>query len=225
MNARSLIFLIGEGSMQILKEEIRNSILQASLEEFYIKGYEKASLVEIAKRCGISKSNVYHYFPSKKSIYEALTTPALNQIAIATKLLTTKRSCPNQVDDVAREFTEILKHDVYRYRKEIAILIQDTSKNNEHPIMEMFQQELIQCFMQLDRKLRCELISLDGALILNKDGKICACGAIIKNDSGSTGGARGAASQKLSRYGFAVKISTDGYIELYINGKKVYSIK
>lgn len=80
-------------------------------------------------------------------------------------------------------------------------------------------------FMQLDRKLRCELISLDGALILNKDGKICACGAIIKNDSGSTGGARGAASQKLSRYGFAVKISTDGYIELYINGKKVYSIK
>ena len=153
MNARSLIFLIGEGSMQILKEEIRNSILQASLEEFYIKGYEKASLVEIAKRCGISKSNVYHYFPSKKSIYEALTTPALNQIAIATKLLTTKRSCPNQVDDVAREFTEILKHDVYRYRKEIAILIQDTSKNNEHPIMEMFQQELIQCFMQLDRKL------------------------------------------------------------------------
>lgn len=80
-------------------------------------------------------------------------------------------------------------------------------------------------FMELDRKLRCELVSLDGALILDKNGRVCACGAIIKNDSGSTGGARGAASKKLSRYGFAVKISTDGYIELYIDDKKVYSIK
>lgn len=80
-------------------------------------------------------------------------------------------------------------------------------------------------FIEIDRKLRCELVALDGALILDRNGKVCACGAIIKNDSGSTGGARGAASQKLSRYGFAVKISTDGYIELYINGEREFSIK
>ena len=71
--------------MQILKEDIRNKILQAALEEFYLKGYEKASLQEIAKRCAISKSNVYNYFPSKKSIYDALTMPALNEIAKITK--------------------------------------------------------------------------------------------------------------------------------------------
>lgn len=80
-------------------------------------------------------------------------------------------------------------------------------------------------FVKLDRKLRCELISLDGACIIDNQGKVCACGAIIKNDSGSTGGGRGAAAKKLSRYGFAIKISTDGYIELYIDGKKEYSIK
>lgn len=45
--------------------------------------------------------------------------------------------------------------------------------------------------------------------------------AIIKNDSGSTGGGRGAASKKLSDYGFSIKISTDGYIELYINKKMI----
>lgn len=82
-----------------------------------------------------------------------------------------------------------------------------------------------QKFTKLDRKLRCELISLDGACILDKQGNVCACGAIIKNDSGSTGGGRGAASKKLSNYGFAIKISTDGYIELYIDGNKKYSIK
>lgn len=80
-------------------------------------------------------------------------------------------------------------------------------------------------FMHLDRKLRCELISLDGACILNKQGKICSCGAIIKNDSGSSGGGRGAASKKLSAYGFSIKISTDGYIELYIDRELKYAIK
>lgn len=80
-------------------------------------------------------------------------------------------------------------------------------------------------FINLDRKLRCELISMDGACVLNTSGNICAFGAIIKNDSGSSGGGRGAAARKLSRYGFAIKISTDGYIELFLQGQLVYSIK
>lgn len=80
-------------------------------------------------------------------------------------------------------------------------------------------------FTELDRKLRCELISLDGACILNTKGQVCSFGAIIKNDSGSSGGGRGAAAKKLSHNGFAIKISTDGYIELYINERKEYSIK
>ena len=80
-------------------------------------------------------------------------------------------------------------------------------------------------FCQIDRKLRSELISLDGACILTTSGEICSFGAIIKNDSGSSGGGRGAASKKLSRFGMAIKISTDGYIELYINGDLKYAIK
>lgn len=139
--------------MQILKEDIRNKILQAALEEFYTKGYEKASLQEIAKRCAVSKSNVYNYFPSKKSIYDALTTPALNEIAKVTKYLTKKKSCPQKMDEVAREFTESLKHVVYHYRKEIVIVITCGSEQNGQTIMDSFQQELIQCFMQLDESL------------------------------------------------------------------------
>lgn len=80
-------------------------------------------------------------------------------------------------------------------------------------------------FERMDRKLRCELISLDGACILTRKGEVCSFGAIIKNDSGSSGGGRGAASKKLSRFGMAIKVSTDGYIELYIKGSLKYSIK
>lgn len=80
-------------------------------------------------------------------------------------------------------------------------------------------------FITMNRKLRSELISLDGACILDKDGNICAFGAIIQNDSGSSGGGRGEAAKKLSNNGFAIKISTDGYIELYCKQEKVFVIK
>lgn len=80
-------------------------------------------------------------------------------------------------------------------------------------------------FDQIDRKLRSELIAMDGACIVDYDGNIISMGAIIKNDSGSTEGGRGAACEKLSKFGIAVKISTDGYIELFEDKKVVLSIK
>lgn len=80
-------------------------------------------------------------------------------------------------------------------------------------------------FTKLDRKLRAELLGLDGACILKSDGRVQAFGSIIQNDSGSSGGGRGAAAKKLSKYGMAVKISTDGYIDVYVAGYLVYSIK
>ena len=66
---------------------------------------------------------------------------------------------------------------------------------------------------------------MDGATILNKKGDILAVGAIIQNESGSYGGGRGAAAKRLSKYGMAIKISTDGYIEVYINENLKYKIK
>ena len=80
-------------------------------------------------------------------------------------------------------------------------------------------------FQNLDRKLRSELMALDGACIMKCSGDVYAFGAIIQNESGSAGGSRSAAAKRLSAYGLAVKISTDGYIEVYINEEPVYAIK
>lgn len=81
-------------------------------------------------------------------------------------------------------------------------------------------------FNKIDRKLRAELVGLDGACILDLSGNVISFGAIIQNDPGSSGGGRGAAAKKLSQFsGFAIKISTDGYIEVYVDEEKIYSIK
>lgn len=80
-------------------------------------------------------------------------------------------------------------------------------------------------FPELDRKLRSELTAMDGACILDAEGNVVSFGAIIRSDTESSGGARGAASRTLSHYGMAVKISTDGYVELYLDRNKVLEIK
>lgn len=67
---------------------------------------------------------------------------------------------------------------------------------------------------------------MDGATIIQKDGKVVSFGAIIENEKGSSGGGRGAATRRLSDYGgLAIKISTDGYIEVYMDKELKYFIK
>lgn len=81
-------------------------------------------------------------------------------------------------------------------------------------------------FTKIDRKLRTELIGMDGATIVDNNGNVISFGAIITNEAGSSGGGRGSAAKRLSNYdGYSIKISTDGYIELYIKGNMNYSIK
>lgn len=68
-------------------------------------------------------------------------------------------------------------------------------------------------FQELDRKLRLELMGIDGATIIDHDGTILAVGAIIKIEAGSTGGGRLAAAKVLANYGVSIKISNDGSIQ------------
>ncbi len=56
--------------MQYQKEEMRAAIIEAAVEEFYLKGYEKASMRQICKRAGTSIGNMYRYFLSREALFE-----------------------------------------------------------------------------------------------------------------------------------------------------------
>lgn len=68
-------------------------------------------------------------------------------------------------------------------------------------------------FFQLYRKLRQELVEIDGATVVDYNGDIVAIGAIIKIEAGSRGGGRIAAARTLSHYGIAIEISSDSSIK------------
>jgi len=77
-------------------------------------------------------------------------------------------------------------------------------------------------FQELDRRLRQELLAMDGAMVLDHLGNIVAAGAIISVSAGSEGGGRTAAAKKGSSLGLGVKISEDGGISVYKEERKVF---
>lgn len=53
-----------------LSDEKKKSILEACIHEFAEKGYEKASTNAIVKEAGISKGILFHYFKSKRGLFQ-----------------------------------------------------------------------------------------------------------------------------------------------------------
>ncbi|MGN8064862.1 diadenylate cyclase [Ralstonia sp. 22111] len=72
----------------------------------------------------------------------------------------------------------------------------------------------------IDRRIFTDLASLDGAVIVDRVGKLLAYGAMTKPAGGTNQGARTRAAVGISRLGVAIKISSDGQISFFANGEK-----
>jgi AcrR family transcriptional regulator len=58
----------------------RQQLLELGLELFGNQTYDELSIDEIAKRAGVSKGLLYHYFPSKRAFYVAAVQEAARQL-------------------------------------------------------------------------------------------------------------------------------------------------
>ena len=75
-------------------------------------------------------------------------------------------------------------------------------------------------FYEIPRRIRAELCAIDGAVLLDSEGEVLTVGAILKTKgNASNGGGRTAAAQTLAKSGTGIKISHDGYIEIYKGAK------
>lgn len=63
--------------MQVLKDEVRNNLIEAATEEFLAEGYNNSSLRIIASKAGMTIGNIYSYFSSKDNLFETVIDPAL----------------------------------------------------------------------------------------------------------------------------------------------------
>ncbi len=74
--------------MQYLKQDIKDRIIAAAIEEFKENGYSNASIRNIANNAEISLGNIYRYFTNKEALYLAVINPFMESFhdAIQSKL-------------------------------------------------------------------------------------------------------------------------------------------
>lgn len=65
---------------QVLKEEVRNRIYSAAIEEFYENNYNSAKMKDIAQRAGVPTGLIYSYFKNKKDLFSAIVKPVFQKI-------------------------------------------------------------------------------------------------------------------------------------------------
>lgn len=63
--------------MQIKKDSIYFGVLAIAREEFLEKGFKDANMRAIARKAGVSPSNIYNYFSSKDEIFKEVLAPVL----------------------------------------------------------------------------------------------------------------------------------------------------
>lgn len=127
---------------QILKEESRKAIIEAAKEEFLEKGYEDASMRDIAKKAHMTVGNLYRYYDSKEDIIQHIVGGTFKDIDIILKTVSADNiSMEARVFNIKADVNELHKLlntlsdklvDVYMANKqEFNILMMDSVLNEE----------------------------------------------------------------------------------------------
>jgi hypothetical protein len=105
-----------------------------------------------------------------------------------------------------------------------AVANKDLIARSEQARTKLLAHTIRRPFQSLDRRMRQELLSMDGATILRHTGEVVTAGAIVRVPGGSSGGGRRAAAMQLSKLGLAIKISADGPISGFRNRDTIFSL-
>ena len=106
---------------QVLKEEVRNRILEAAEKVFYKKDYRGAKLTEIAKEADIPVALIYTYFKNKEVLFDAVVSSVyINfESAFNEEESLEKGSASERFDEVGENYI----HELLKERKKLIILM------------------------------------------------------------------------------------------------------
>ena len=117
--------------MQYLKEEIRNRIISAALNEFMKRGYQDSSMRVIAKNAGVAIGNVYRYFKNKDELFNFIMDPVYTRF---TSLVFNLYRAQDQVLEmrlIAKDITDKIMEIYGNHGIELLILM-DKSKGSKY---------------------------------------------------------------------------------------------
>ncbi|WP_437752927.1 TetR/AcrR family transcriptional regulator [Sorangium sp. So ce1389] len=83
---------------QVLKDDVQESIAAAALTVFARKGYESATMAEIARTAGVSTGNIYRYYANKDALFYTVVDDGF--VRAFTLLLRRRVKALDGVDDI-----------------------------------------------------------------------------------------------------------------------------
>lgn len=110
---------------EIRYREKRKKILQHAASIFAKKGYEKASLEEIASRLKLSKASLYHYVASKDEVLYLIQMEALEELlAVVRTVVSSERRPSAKLREIVIQYLKIAtqKHTIGALRQQELIL-------------------------------------------------------------------------------------------------------
>ena len=156
---------IGECNLvQVLKENVKEKIYQAAIEEFYKKGFLKAKMQEIAKKAGISVGLTYSYYNNKEDLFAAIVEPIYKEIIHS---IENEEERDTEIGDPANLFEQesafILQ--LLRQKREIFLILIDRSKGTR---FEKVKDQIISVTKehikrQLSLKVNSQIFKIDEA--------------------------------------------------------------
>ena len=121
-------------------KEVRvEAILEAAVEEFFLKGYDGASIDAIAKRAGVSKGGFYHHFPNKEILLMEANRKLSEPVMIMVEKACTNKSA---YDGLSLYIKEYLKYWIDRPR-ELSFFFLSMSKALESEILMGYYKEYL----------------------------------------------------------------------------------
>lgn len=88
---------------QIKKEEVRDRLYLAAKKEFFKKGFQEASLRNIAKEAKVSLANVYSYHPNKDALFCAVVSELKSDLDQLTQNFKNYRPIETSLDPLELE--------------------------------------------------------------------------------------------------------------------------
>ena len=131
---------------QVLKEEIREKILDSALNEFYEKGYKGATMQGIARKSGIPTGLIYSYYKNKEDLLTHVVSPV---IMISDSLFSETLSHGESADNLfGNEIPKIIRM-LSQYNRQFIILIDKSQGSSLVKIKDQIIEEVARHLKQI----------------------------------------------------------------------------
>ena len=135
--------------MQVKKPEIKEKIYNAAFEEFYEKGFKKATMSTISDNSGVPVGNIYRYFKNKEAIFKDI----VEDVSVELSGLFLNSSKIQHLSK-GKPYRDFLKELVLEFTEKLL----DLSLNNKRTIQILFEKSHGSKFENYKKNLELQFI-------------------------------------------------------------------